>query len=334
MKKLTLLLLAIVPWWLSATPVTQVNDSTMMDDDEPMSLDELDAEENEIADDSIVFRLIGDTLVVSCPVDRLPRRLKILCSDGSFLYKQLPFDTTSTPAFVPADSLYRFIWTDARVNPYGVPIDSLTDSMHISMQGFRLPCPGYVTSKFGMRRYRFHYGVDLKVQVGDSIRCPWDGMVRIVGYDPRGYGHFIVIRHDNGLETVYGHLSQPLYDENERILAGEVLGLGGNTGRSTGSHLHWELRMLGNAFNPEKLVNFETGQLLCTDTTYLLTKKGTYSHHAEMKAMAQAQYHKVRSGDTLSGIAKKYHTKVSTLCKLNRIKETSILQIGQRIRVR
>ena len=171
------------------------------------------------------------------------------------------------------------------------------------------------------------------MQVGDSIRASWDGQVRIVGWDPKGYGYYVVIRHPNGLETIYGHLSRPLFDEGEPIFAGEVLGLGGNTGRSTGSHLHYEMRYLGNAINPELLLNFETGQLRDT-TSYLITKKTTFAHHAELKAMQQAQYHRVKQGDTLSGIAKRYRTSVSALCRLNRIKETSLLQIGQKIRVR
>lgn len=315
-------------------PPQQV-DSTLMDIDE-FSMDEMDMMTSSL--DTIQLIMIGDTLFLKGSLDRLPRKLIVAGEDGLALYKQLPNDTLTSPEDVPAGALYRDIWTDARVNPYGIPVDSFPDSIRISMQDFVLPHPGYVTSRFGMRRNRFHHGTDLKVQVGDSIRCPWDGMVRIVGYDPRGYGHFIVIRHDNGLETVYGHLSQPLFYQNERIFAGEVLGLGGNTGRSTGSHLHWEIRFLGNAFNPEKLVNFETGKLiennLNANNEYLLSKKGTYSHYMELKQLQQAQFHKVRSGDTLSGIAARYHTRVSTLCKLNHIKETSILQIGQRIRVR
>lgn len=327
MSLLLLLLLLLPP---------QEVDTTMSDVDEPFSLDEMDLMTP--SHDTLQLILIGDTLYLQGSLDQLPRRFVVAGGDGMALYKQLPNDTLTFPDDIPAGALYRNIWTDARVNPYNIPVDSFADSARIRMEGFTLPHYGYITSKFGMRKNRFHHGIDLKVQVGDSIRCAWDGMVRIVGYDPRGYGHFLVIRHDNGFETVYGHLSQPLFYENERIYAGEVLGLGGNTGRSTGSHLHWEIRYLGNAFNPEKLVNFETGKLiesnLTADNEYLLTKKGTYSHYMELKQLQQAQYHKVRSGDTLSGIAARYHTKVSTLCKLNHIKETSILQIGQRIRVR
>ena len=230
----------------------------------------------------------------------------------------------------PADSIYRHIWTDERVNPYGALFDSLKDDVHIPLAGFRLPHPGYVTSSYGWRRYRMHKGTDIKVQIGDSIRSAWDGQVRIVGWDPRGYGYYVVVRHDNGLETIYGHMSRPMADEYERVKAGDLLGFGGNTGRSTGSHLHFEIRYLGEAMDPASFIDFTTGQLRNPDE-YVIGIKAMKQKRAEQAAM---RYHKVRSGDTLSGIAKKYGTTVKALCRLNGIKETKILQIGQKIRVR
>lgn len=350
MRKLgILLLISMLPWMTVAAKrdkkvktapapqeqVQEMPEDTLSDSegDEPLSLDELDVE-NVGVPQWLQTHISGDTLFVACEQDMLPRRLVVMTNDGECMYKLLPAQMEAMMnAEHPADSLYRYIWTHARVNPYNMPIDSLGDSIRIDMAGFCLPHNGYVTSHYGFRKYRFHYGTDIKVQTGDSIRASWDGQIRIVGWDPRGYGYYVVIRHPNGLETVYGHLSRPLFDEGEPIFAGEVLGLGGNTGRSTGSHLHYEIRYLGNAINPELVLNFETGQLRDT-ASYMITKKGTFAHHAELKAMQQAQYHRVKQGDTLSGIAKRYRTKVSTLCKLNRIKETSLLQIGQKIRVR
>jgi murein DD-endopeptidase MepM/ murein hydrolase activator NlpD len=123
-----------------------------------------------------------------------------------------------------------------------------------------------------------------------------------------------------------------LVEENLRIYSGEPIGLGGNTGRSTGSHLHFETRYLGNAINPELLFDFENHTI--KEEEYLITKKNTFYHQKELKEMAAAKYHTVRSGDTLGALARRYGTSVSTLCRLNGIKSTSIIRIGQRLRVR
>lgn len=333
--------------WAAVLPITCVwaKKPKPAPEPEPVAVEEIDTLDVEENDDfesltdgmpaGVLSRLVGDTLFVSCGQDELPRFLVVMTADGECQYRLMPAmlwgDTSNVH---PADSIYN-MWMNTRVNPYQMPVDSLKDSIPINLHGFVYPLKNltYVTSKFGFRRYRFHYGIDVKVQVGDSLRASWDGQVRIVGWDPRGYGYYVLIRHDNGLETIYGHLSRPLVEENERIFAGEVLGLGGNTGRSTGSHLHYEIRYLGNAINPETLVNFEQGKL-CVDEDYVITKKGTFKHNEEVKQLKQAQYHKVRQGDTLSGIAKRYHTSVRTLCRLNKIKETSILRLGQKIRVR
>ena len=121
-----------------------------------------------------------------------------------------------------------------------------------------------------------------------------------------------------------------MVDEYEKVFAGDVIGLGGNTGRSTGSHLHFEIRYLGEAINPANFIDFSTGELKNKDE-YVIGIKAMKQARAEQAAM---KFHKVRQGDTLSGIARKYGTSVRRLCQLNKIKETKILQIGQKIRVR
>ncbi len=299
--------------------------------DELEELDDIDIRANELPE-CLAGLFAHDTLILGCNMDVLPNKIIVRTKDGDVVYKIAPqfmLDTTLINHH-PADSIYRFLWTDERVNPYGTMFDSLKEDVHIPMAGFVLPAPGYVTSPYGWRRNRMHKGTDIKVQVGDSIRSAWPGQVRIVGWDPRGYGYFVVVRHDNGLETVYGHLSRPLVDEYEPVKAGYVLGLGGNTGRSTGSHLHWEIRYLGEAMNPAGFVDFSTGQLK-NNEEYVIGIKAMKQARAEAAAM---KYHKVRQGDTLSGIAKKYGTTVKALCRLNNIKETKILQIGQKLRVR
>lgn len=236
----------------------------------------------------------------------------------------------------PAYKLYNCSWTPFRLNPYRIAIDSMPDSININCMGYVYPTKSNrITSRFGYRCGRYHNGIDIGLQYGDSIYATFSGKVRIVDYERRGYGHYVVIRHDNGLETVMAHLSRVKVKIDQTVEAGDLIGLGGSTGRSTGPHLHYEIRFLGNAFNPTKIIDIETKNIILeNDTNFLLTHASTYSHNKELKQLAQAAYHRVRPGETLSHIAHRYGTSVRRLCSLNRIRETSILQIGQRIRYR
>lgn len=232
----------------------------------------------------------------------------------------------------PASDLYNNIWTSTRLNPYKVSLDSLPDSVRINLAEFHVPVKGFITSQFGPRRYRFHYGTDLKLCTGDSVVASFSGKIRITDYDHRGYGNYVVIRHDNGLETVYAHLSKVLVVNDQQVAAGEVIALGGNTGRSTGPHLHFEMRFLGNALNPAKVIDFNSGQPFLAD--YVITKKQSFQYQKQVKAMVAAKYYKIRSGDNLSTIAARNGTSVSKLCKLNNISSKKLLQIGQKLRIR
>ena len=219
----------------------------------------------------------------------------------------------------PASYLYPE-WSSAYVHKYDDV--ELPDSVIISMKGYVMPTDSTrITDKFGYRprRGRAHMGIDIKVRTGDTIRAALDGKVRISRYERRGYGHYLVIRHPNGLETVYGHLSKKLVGENDIVHAGDPIGLGGNTGRSTGSHLHFETRILGNAINPAYLFDFPK-QTAVTD--YYVYSKNT-----------REVYYKVKSGDTLSRIAIKNETSVANICKLNGISRNAIIKVGQTLRV-
>lgn len=236
----------------------------------------------------------------------------------------------------PAYELYHYSWTPLRVNPYGVKVDSMPDSVYIDCREFVYPTESNrITSNYGWRRYRYHHGIDIGLEVGDTLRATFSGRVRVVDYERKGYGHYVVIRHNNGLETVMAHMSRVLVNIDQDVVAGQPIGLGGNTGHSTGPHLHYELRFLGNSFNPVNLIDFENKKCLSDeDGFYIVSKKGTYAHGKELAEVQSSAYHKVRQGETLSHIARRYHTTVKRLCQLNRIKETSILRIGQRIRYR
>ena len=232
----------------------------------------------------------------------------------------------------PADDIYNNMWTSDHVNPYKIPVDSLPDSIRIDCSNFFVPVRGLITSEFGPRRYRFHYGVDLRLKIGDSVRSAFSGKVRIIDYEARGYGHYIVIRHNNGLETVYGHLSAVLVNMNQNVKAGQLIALGGNTGHSTGPHLHFETRYIGNAINPTHIIDFSTGHV--RDKSFLITKKQTFYYQHEAKATTQAKYYKVRKHDTLARIAARNGTNMKALCRLNGIKMKTRLKPGVRLRVR
>lgn len=219
----------------------------------------------------------------------------------------------------PASYLYPE-WSNTYVNNYDNV--KLPDSVIISMKGYCMPTDStYITDKYGYRprRGKQHLGLDIRVRIGDTIRAAFDGKVRISRYERRGYGHYLVIRHPNGLETVYGHLSKKLVEENDIVHAGDPIALGGNTGRSTGPHLHFETRILGNPINPALMFDFPH-QWAVTD--FYVYQKNT-----------RPVYYKVKSGDTLSGIALKNETSVSNICKLNGITSKTVIKPGQTLRV-
>lgn len=252
---------------------------------------------------------------------------KLKTVDSLALQKQIRAEQSEYPAL----SLYPN-WNNQYVHAYGNAI--IPDTYTIDLTGFHMPTPSTkITSPFGPRWRRMHNGLDLKVNIGDTIVAAFDGKVRIVKYERRGYGKYVVIRHDNGLETVYGHLSKQLVEENQLVKAGEVIGLGGNTGRSTGSHLHFETRFLGIAINPIYMFDFPKQDIVADTYTFRRTQgsKRAGSHDTQV-ADGTIRYHKVKSGDTLSRIAKLRGVSVSTLCKLNRIKPTTTLRIGQVLR--
>lgn len=236
----------------------------------------------------------------------------------------------------PAEELYGSNWNTRWVNPFqGEEVKpDFPDSCAINCVSFVYPIDSItrVTSKYGPRRRRMHRGIDLKVQKGDTIRAAFDGKVRIRNFERRGYGYYLVIRHPNGLETIYGHLSKQLVQVNDIVHAGDPIGLGGNTGRSTGSHLHFETRFLGQAINPAEIIDFENGVPIHDTFVFRNVKINGRKSNIYTSSDDQMVYHRVKSGDTLGKIARIYGTSVSELCRLNGIKPTTVLRIGQSIR--
>ena len=261
-----------------------------------------------------------DLLARQAPIDR-----KLKAVDSLALIRQIKAEQAVYPAY----SLYPN-WNNDRVHAYGGNVQ-VPDSFRIDLTGFCMPTTHTkITSKCGPRWRRMHNGLDIKVYIGDTIRAAFDGRVRMVKYERRGYGKYVVIRHDNGLETIYGHLSKQIVAEDEYVKAGDPIGLGGNTGRSTGSQLHFETRFLGIPINPALMFDFEKQDVVADSYTFRKTK-GT-SGTARSMASGEGLFYKVKKGDTLSKIASRQGTSIDKLCKLNRITRKTILRPGQVLR--
>ena len=294
-----------------------------------------------------------DLLARQAPVDRRAKKLASI-EVRAFVEKE---NLQS-----PAAQLYGDDWD----NRYAHRTTELPDSFVINLRHFCMPTPSrVVTSNFGSRWGRQHKGLDIKVYIGDTIRAAFSGKVRVVRYEGRGYGNYIVIRHPNGLETIYGHLSKQLVNENQNVRVGEPIGLGGNTGRSTGSHLHFETRLCGVALNPALFFDFRNqdvvaDQYVFNKATYeresdVATRErgkvgnggytrdqiyGEVGHSEETASTAvrnaanvpERVYYKVLKGDTLESIAKKCGVTVDVICRLNGYRKNQTVRPGQIIR--
>ena len=217
------------------------------------------------------------------------------------------------------------IWSNTSINPYTVSLTGMKDTVKLDVSGYCPPSVKHVTSNWGFRKWKFHYGIDLKVHRGDTVRSAFDGTVRITRRD-RGYGYFVVVRHDNGLETLYGHLNKILVKPDARVKAGQAVGMGGNTGRSTGYHLHLEFRYLGNPINPNDIVDFSEHKV---KNPVLVITSNTFAYRGEIDKI---RYWTVKKGDTLGRIAYRTGVSVSKLCSLNGITKNTVLRIGRKIR--
>ena len=251
-----------------------------------------------------------------------------------------PFEKNITDAYfeelnnkLSADTMRVFTekWSTSKLYPYGDPdLSNMDDTLifHFRPSSFYCSPSDHLYSPFGPRRGRQHKGIDTDLDIGDTLRTAFDGKVRFVKY-VSGFGNLVIMRHYNGLETYYAHLSKTLVSPGDLLNAGDVIGLGGETGNALGPHLHFEIRYKDNAFNPEKLIDLENQCLKVTEL--ILTKKD----FEWKKQWRERKYHKVKSGDTLGHISSRYNTSVKKILKINKgLKSSSILQIGQKIRVR
>ena len=284
-----------------------------------------------------------DLLARQVPIDK-----KMKAVDSVALHRLIDIENYDSPSADLYDD-----WDNMHAHSR---VTELPDTFRISLKDFCMPTDSRVlTSNFGHRWGRQHKGLDIKVYIGDTIRAAFAGKVRVVRYEGRGYGKYVVIRHDNGLETYYAHMSKQLVVEDQEVRAGDPIGLGGKTGRSTGSHLHFETRLCGVALNPALMFDFRNQDVV---DDYYMFRKSSYQKESvlatrlrgvggsslasadgdevELATAAPAasyaqesRFHKVKRGETLYSIAKKRGTTVSAIMKLNHLKKNARLRAGQ-----
>lgn len=231
----------------------------------------------------------------------------------------------------PADELYGS-WNTEKANPYGIKLWQKDSSTKIGLIDSEFSCsyvhpfPGVVTSWYGHRDGRQHKGIDIDLVTGDTVKSCFTGRVRIAKRHG-AYGNLVVVRHYNGLETYYAHLSKLKVKPGDVVDPGQMIGLGGNTGRSTGSHLHFEVRYKGIPLNPRAIINFRQHRLISDSITVRKTKYGYGAY-----PLGQ-EFHKVKRGDYLAKIANQYGVTISELCSWNGIGRNKSLRVGQRIRI-
>lgn len=270
------------------------------------------------------------------------------------LYGDNTWQYYKTPEYQNLVGVFDENWVEDGTNPYGVELSQLPQSWSLwlvdDLKQYKCPYQGdvFYRGKFGIRRGRRHQGVDLPLKTGDPIYATFTGKVRVSKYWG-AFGNLVIIRHENGIETFYAHLSKRLVEVGDWVNAGDVIGYGGSTGRSTGPHLHFETRYKGFAFDPQWLIDFKTGEL--RHRLFVLKKKyfNIYSNYeqdfedemknheddlAEDAEKAAMKWYTVRSGDTLTRIAKNNGTTVSAICRLNGISANTTLRVGKKLRVR
>ncbi len=311
-----------------------------------------------------VPRIPTDTL----PTDRSEVRL-VTFSDGTFrLIPTNPFHFRNTPAYSANwDTINLFAYRNIELRD----LPERTTLDFAEAHGFRAPATGTILSKYGPRSGRAHNGTDIRVTHGQPIYAAFDGIVRLSRWNSGGFGNIVVIRHPNGLETYYGHLSRRAVAADEWVSAGQVIGYGGRTGRATTNHLHFETRYADQSFDAERIFDFDKGELrrrtfalrreyfsirsravegieseddvsgdLSDNLLAVVPAAAADGQNAQESAPAvrpaasEPIYHKIQSGDTLLALALRYDTTVASLCSLNGISRTTTLRIGRSLRIK
>lgn len=293
---------------------------------------------------SLIFFMLGTTFLVQAQTESLPG----LEEQGMNIDSVLNVIEEEQPVHeeYPASVLYHHIWEHNNIRYPQTSFNVKDDTIRIVLVGendrpYVHPYKGRVISKYGPRSGRMHTGTDIKLLSGDSVLCAFDGRVRLARVFS-GYGNMVLVRHNNGLETIYSHLKSITVQVNDTLKAGDLVGYGGRTGRATTDHLHFETRLFGDPFDSNKYIDFDN-YALRGDTLYYLNKKVSVrledllpkppQHLAAKTQPDGSLVHVIEQGDNLWKIARMYNTTVNQLCQLNNITTQQILKIGVKLYV-
>lgn len=196
------------------------------------------------------------------------------------------------------------------------------------------PIKGKVISHFGYRGRQKHTGTDIKLQKGDTVRAALCGKVtKASSYF--GYGNLVTIKHLNNIETYYSHLSKCLVSAGDSVKTGDIVGLGGRTGRASTNHLHFEVRVKNKPQNAENYFDFSNNivkKSLLSKAPELLVKNIKSDNKNIVETTAIDGFVVIHKGDTLYDLARRNGTTVKNLMELNNL-QGSKLKIGQKLKL-
>jgi murein DD-endopeptidase MepM/ murein hydrolase activator NlpD len=294
--------------------------------------------------------LLGNIILITAQQDSLSNSITIKLPTAK-LNRGVIINEVEIPIVLKTDSVVDIkadYWDTTVYNPYENVVVEFPLKLEFIDSTYASPIlrKKVITSRYGWRRGRAHKGIDIDLVTGDSVVAILDGIVRFAQYS-RGHGNTVVVRHYNGLETTYAHLSYISVKANDTLAKGQYLGKGGNTGNSRGSHLHLVTSYKGEYIHPEYLFNFDDSNEVRSNELWV-TKKWTRPTYHSSKGLARLTLFKtkeealasiekqrtvyvVKKGDTLSRISKVNKTSIASICRTNKIKSTSTLRIGQQL---